>query len=326
MMAYYFLYLALLTFSLNAESDRVMGNWEGFFEAIPSERYKVSAQVISQDADTYISVFTVEIPGGSIEQFRLLGTQNGSDVHFQGTTNLGNLSSYRIHGRIEKSIFSGSFSGPNFSTFRMKRVIRPSPTLDASPPAGATVLYDGTNLDAWKRVKKSSHTWKITKNGALEVGKGNIVTREKFTDSRIHLEFRTPLMPHQHGQARGNSGIYIQGRYEVQVLDSFGLDPHYRGCGAIYLVASPQINATLPPTEWQTYDIEFRAARFDQNGNKISSACLTVKHNGLLVHDQVQVHRPTKGYLDLEENQPAGIMLQDHHNPVQYRNIWILKR
>ena len=118
----------------------------------------------------------------------------------------------------------------------------------------------------------------------MEVARGDILTRRSFGDVRIHLEFRTPLMPEARGQARGNSGVYVQGRYEVQVLDSFGLESMDNGCGALYRIAPPRVNASLPPRQWQTYEITFRAPRFDSSGSKTRNARITVRHNGEVIH------------------------------------------
>jgi hypothetical protein len=203
-------------------------------------------------------------------------------------------------------------------------VTKKSPTLGASPPEGAIALFDGSGLDLWQRINGETPTWRILDNGAMEVVKGNIITKERFGDARIHLEFRTPFMPEARGQARGNSGVYVQGRYEAQILDTFGLKPQHHDCGGIYEIAEPMENACLPPLDWQTYDIEFLAPRFNDAGEKTAEAVMTVRLNGILIHDRVKVPRPTRASIASNEVPRAGLMLQDHGNPVQYRNIWIL--
>jgi hypothetical protein len=166
--------------------------------------------------------------------------------------------------------------------------------------------------------------WTV-RDGVMEVnpGTGSIVTKRKFTDYRLHLEFRTPFMPEAEGQARGNSGVYMQGRYEIQVLDSYGLRGEDNECGGIYKVAASAVNMCAPPGQWQSYDITFKAPRFDGAGNKIDDARLTVLHNGVRIHDALRIPGPTGGALDQDVNAPGGIMLQDHGNLVQYRNIWL---
>jgi len=154
---------------------------------------------------------------------------------------------------------------------------------------------------------------------------GSIITRKQFTDVKLHIEFRTPFIPEKRGQARGNSGVYLQGRYEVQVLDSYGLEGLDNECGGIYKVGPPLVNMCAPPTQWQTYDITFRAPRFDAAGNSISKPTLTVFHNGVKVHDKTEVSGATTASLGGKASEPAGIYLQDHGNPVEFRNIWLVE-
>lgn len=199
----------------------------------------------------------------------------------------------------------------------LTKVERKSPTLGQKPPEGAIVLFDGTSLDEWEKGR-------MTPDGLLMEG---AVSKRRFRDFFIHIEFCTPFQPFARGQARGNSGFYAQGRYEVQILDSFGAIGARDDCGAIYGVAAPRINMCLPPLSWQTYDIEFRAARFDENGNKIENARMTVRHNGVLIHDNVEIPGPTRAALiPTESPEPGPVYLQDHGNPVRFRNIWVIER
>ncbi len=182
----------------------------------------------------------------------------------------------------------------------------------------------------WKRIQPEKADpkevrWNIV-GDAMEVkpGTGSIVTRKKFTDFKLHIEFRTPFMPEARGQGRGNSGVYLQGRYEVQVLDSYGLEGKDNECGGIYKVGKPLVNMCLPPMQWQTYDIEFHAPKFE-NGQKKEQARITVRHNGVVIHDDIPIPGPTGGALDGNESQPGGVYLQDHGNKVQFRNIWLVE-
>ncbi|MCB0283326.1 MAG: DUF1080 domain-containing protein [Calditrichae bacterium] len=174
--------------------------------------------------------------------------------------------------------------------------------------------------------KEQPATWTII-DDAMQVrpGAGSVMTKQKFTDFKLHLEFRSPFMPDETGQARGNSGVYLQGRYEVQVLDSYGLEGKDNECGGIYKVAVPKVNMCAPPAQWQTYDIDFKAARYDANGNKLKSARATIRHNGVVIHDDLEIPVATDGGLDKEMSIPGPLLLQDHGDLVQYRNIWILE-
>ena len=193
------------------------------------------------------------------------------------------------------------------------RVERESPTLGIAPPDGAIVLFGGG---------KSAFDGSIDDAGQLMEG---AVSRDAFRDFELHVEFRTPFEPGLADQKRGNSGVYLQKRYEVQVLDSFGLEGEDNGCGGIYGQRSPDVNMSLPPLAWQTYDIRFQAARFDDAGARSARARLTVHHNGVLIHDDVELDGPTG--LGAPEAPEAGpIFLQDHGNPVRYRNVWILPK
>jgi hypothetical protein len=197
----------------------------------------------------------------------------------------------------------------------LRRVDRKSTTLGRRPPQGAVVLFDGTSTDRFVDAK-------ISPAGNLMHG---ALTNFPVRDFDMHLEFRLPFMPAARGQARANSGVYIQRRYEVQILDSFGLKGEPNECAGLYKTKSPDVNMCLPPLAWQTYDIEFRAARFDASGNKVSPARITVNHNGFPVQRNFAIPNKTGGGQP-EGPQPLPILLQDHGNPVEYRNVWLVER
>ena len=192
------------------------------------------------------------------------------------------------------------------------------------PPKGAVILFDGKNLDSWAKTDgKTAAPWKLV-DGVMQSGGGNIITKEKFDGSfKLHVEFRVPYMPKAKGQARGNSGVYVQGRYEVQVLDSYGLESKDDDCGAIYKVSKPKVNACKAPTVWQSYDIEFMAPTCE-NGKKKEPARVSVWQNGVQIHDRVPIPVDnTRAGLGGDPCTPGPILLQDHGNPVQFRNIWV---
>lgn len=194
------------------------------------------------------------------------------------------------------------------------------------PPSDAIVIFTGETLDGWTDSEQRPSRWKLIP-GELAMtpdGGGNLFSKAKFRDCQLHIEFRTPSPAKGEGQNRGNSGIYFHGRYEVQVLDSFGSSTYPDGqCGSIYKMHEPLVNACRAPGEWQTYDIIFRAPRFDDSGKKTTSAVITVLHNGVLVQDHVKVDSPTGSAASNDESSaPGGIMLQDHQCAIAYRNIW----
>jgi hypothetical protein len=198
-------------------------------------------------------------------------------------------------------------------------------------PGSAVVLFSGKEEELKRRWRKryvdQPATWKILSGGAMVVQGGDIVTRQEFSDFHLHLEFRTPDMPNAKGQAKGNSGIGLHGRYEVQILDSYGIEaPGTGDCGALYNQAGPLINACKPPREWQTYDIVFRGPRLDAEGKVIENPRVTVIQNGIPVQNNQELKGPTGIQFQQYKGMPeAGpIVLQDHGNPVEFRNIWLV--
>lgn len=164
--------------------------------------------------------------------------------------------------------------------------------------------------------------WKLLENRAMEVTHGSVWTKQRFGDVQVHIEFRTPFMPEAREQGRGNSGVYLQGRYEVQILDSYGLEGAWNECGGLYKVAAPRVNMCAPPLQWQTYDITFHAPRYDEAGNKTQDALLTVLHNGVVIHNHAAVPGETTAAAGGAADEAGPLYLQDHGNPVWYRNIW----
>jgi len=216
-------------------------------------------------------------------------------------------------GRISDGVLAGT--GEGGVEYRLYKVLRRSPTLGAEPPENAIVLFNGENVDQWDGMQ-------IEEDHLLGVG-GR--TRQKFKDFHLHLEFRTPFMPEDQGQARGNSGMYLADQYECQVLDSFGLEGLNNECGGIYSMRQPDVNMCLPPLSWQTYDVDFQAARFDDKGSKTSDAVVTIRHNGVVIHDKFKLPGPNPGGAQNDEK-PGALFLQNHGDPVRFRNIWIVEK
>ncbi|HOE67265.1 MAG TPA: DUF1080 domain-containing protein [Candidatus Hydrogenedentes bacterium] len=308
-----------------------MGNYEGTCQD-GKTNLPVTAQIVADGQGAFHGAITVECGKKGAVRWAVTGRRDGENPSIPFTGSLAAESLFpdkagqinALQGTIENGTFHGRIGGEKGMAFSMKRAIKTSPTLGAKPPQGAIVLYAGGDpSDEWTRFPQA---WQPIEDGAMQVSHSNLVSRKEFGDVQLHVEFRTPFMPDARGQARGNSGVYVQGRYEIQVLDSFGLPPSEGDCGGLYGMSVPATNASLPPTEWQTYDIAFRAPRFDANGNKTEDAAITVVHNGVTIHDNVRPSKATPGGVSDVEAAMGPILLQDHGNAVQYRNIWALPK
>lgn len=219
---------------------------------------------------------------------------------------------------------------PQHSTDRPQpRVVDPGPgSLPAPPPKDAIVLFDGKDLSKWAQADGKPAAW-IVRDGYFEVrpGSGTLVTRDSFGDVQLHIEFMSPSPPRGTGQGRGNSGVFLMNKYEMQVLDSYQNATYPDGqAGAMYGQFPPLVNASRPPGAWQSYDIIFHGPRFDSSGKLTRPATVTALHNGILVQDHVTLsgpvgHHVRPPYEAHPEKLPLG--LQDHGNPVRFRNIWL---
>ena len=282
----------------------LQGEYEGRTDNGP-----LGADVIALGNGTFRVVFhRGGLPGagwdGSAKK-EIEGTREGDTVAFKDGWEAV-LGKAGLSGRTDKG-----------ADFDLQRVERHSPTEGAKAPGGAVILFDGSKVDAW-------HNARMDQRQLLAPG-GK--TKEAFQSFDLHLEFLLPFKPQGRGQGRGNSGVYLQDRYELQVLDSFGLKGVDNECGGIYHNISPKVNMCYPPLQWQTYDIEFTAAKFDDTGKKTKSAIVTVKHNGTIVQDHLELQSATPGGgFENEVPAPGPIQLQNHDNPVFYRNIWLIRK
>ncbi len=267
----------------------------------------LAAQVIARGNGKFqVRILTGGLPGagwdGKTQKRGSAHSDNGSVV---------------LDGGLEGTISNGTLT---YKGIALKQVHRTSETLGKKAPEGATVLFaQESDVDKWndaQAVKLSDGTFLACKPGK------NILSKATFKNFNMHLEFRLAWMPNSNGQGRSNSGLYLQNHYECQILDSFGLKGENNECGGFYTQYAPLVNMCLPPLTWQTYDIEFTAAVFDENGKRIKPARATVYHNGVKVQDNVELKGPTPGG-SKEENKPGPIHLQWHGDPLIYNNIWV---
>ncbi len=208
-----------------------------------------------------------------------------------------------------------AFDNEHDNLGELNRVERESPTLGLAPPDNAITLFDGEHLEHWN-------------DGARMDADGRLIegatTRESYGDFHLHMEMKLGFMPDSDGQGRANSGVYIQNRYEVQILDTFGQPPAINGIASLYNFQAPIVNAAYPPLTWQTYDIHFRAPRFDDEGEKTENARVTVYLNGVLVQDDVELPQGTGMGGTRAETPRAPLYLQSHTGPVRFQNIWLI--
>lgn len=292
---------------------QIQGEYVGDFIE-DGEKTKIGLQIIALGSGKFRAVsFTGGLPGA--------GWKRGDKTEaVEGALNERGQVVFKLEddeGTVIATIKDGKLIAAEGDKLiaKLEKVNRQSETIGMKPPKGATVLFDGT--------AKSAENWT---RGQIVLGnllRHDVESKAKFQDHSLHLEFRTPFMPFARGQGRGNSGMYVHGRYECQILDSFGLEGKNNECGGIYSISEPIVNMALPPLVWQTYDVDFTAARYDDAGKKIKNARVTIKHNGVVIHDDLELTHGTPGKLP-EGPEPGILYLQGHGNPVVFRNVWVL--
>ncbi len=292
----------------------IQGEYRGKLN-VNGQETTVGAQVIARgDGQFQLVVYPGGLPGkgwNGKNRFRMNAEKNQNQVRFEAGDELPFATALLQKQRIKLINDDGQEIG------KLQKGQRTSPTLGLNPPENAVVLFDGTEETLKSRWQDGAN---MTDDGLLTEG---ATSKYKFQDARIHLEFRLPFKPTANGQSRGNSGCYVQGRYEIQLLDSFGLGEKNNRGGGIYGIRPPDVNMNYPPLSWQTYDIKFQAAEY-KNGKKTSPARLTVRHNGVLIHDNVAVKKATRAAPVDDGPEPGPLYLQDHGNPVRFRNIWVV--
>ena len=306
--------------------DPFMGEYAGTFVSAGGPADKAEAKVYPVKDGYRVVLLVPPAQGkGETKRLELKGTVEGDKLTVHGAA-----AGAEWSGTLAGKKLAVSVAGESGGKFDLKWQDRKSPTEGAKPPAGAVVLLpfeEGkkTNLDAWQGMKGGPAAWEILDDGSVCVnGRGNIQTKQAFGSVRLHVEFYCPYMPKASGQGRGNSGVYLQSRYECQILDSFGLTPKDNECGGIYSVSAPKQIASLPPGRWQTYDITFKAPKV-QDGKIVEPAVMSVVHNGIPIQENAKIDHVTTAGVGGPVVSPAPLMLQDHGNPVRYRNIWLVE-
>ena len=292
--------------ALAADDDKVMGVYEGAFDGGGWDGKTIRAQVRAESKFAQVAV--IKIGDGKQEvRVEVPGKGREGRFTFTGAVDLGALGGKaEVSGKIASETFTGTIKTKKEAAFTLKRTFPEPPTRGMAAPEGAVALYDGTNLDQhWNLIPH----WCPQPDGSVQICNTNLQTKEEFGSGLYHIEFMTPFMPEERGQGRGNSGCYILGRYEVQVLDSFGkpLDPH--NMGGIYSRIAPSAAAEKPAGEWQTMDIT------------LADRHVTVILNGVKILDNIPLAGCTGGALWADEFRPGPLYLQGDHTGVQYRNL-----
>jgi hypothetical protein len=275
-----------------------MGDWQGSV-SIGGQKQPVAVYMIPLDGGRYEARFVADFSKRGPYLYRLRGQIRDGEFRFMDdipfdvgritdATDKGLLLPASLwSGKITEHAAQGSVAGLLKGDFDLQQTQRMSPELGKRPPEGAVVLFDGSSLEQWQTRDGKPAAWKLLSGGVMEVAKGgDIISKEKLGDFMLHLEFRLPYMP----------------RYQIR---------------------RPQVNMCAPPLQWQSYDITFHAAKLGPDGKKTAKARVTVVHNGVAIHDDFELPHVTPGGMNNTEGEPAGLMLQDHGNPVQYRNIWV---
>jgi hypothetical protein len=319
--------LAITAFQANAASPAPPKSWTHPEAArLEDPDFAIQGEYRSAEGKPAMGAQVLALGGGRFDCFLLDGGLPGagwepgkSRIALKATRKDAAIECRDDSGKTKATIANGSIdlTKSDGTKHQLTRIERKSPTLGATPPKDALVLFDGTSTEHWE-------------NGKMEGGHlqaNGCTTIRKFGSYKLHLEFRTPYKPEARGQQRGNSGVYHSGRWETQILDSFGLDGKDNECGGIYSISKPQLNMCLPPLAWQTYDVDFIPAKFDESGKRTAWPRITVHLNGVLVHQDLElnkdfttsapIHHPLK-------DTTGPIFLQEHGNPVAFRNIWIV--
>jgi hypothetical protein len=325
--------------------DPIQGNWLGTWEGKDGMGGKNVAQIYGLGSGEYQAVFTAYDSGEQDKgefTFAIRGAATTEQkVIFEQNIDLGPLGVFAFRAEVADGKLAGTYSnGKEFEgTLELKRIQERPDAVGMKPLPGAIVLFDGQDLDHWTVTGNEPADWKVvdgvivapTAHRPLPSKSGHLASRETFRHAQIHVEFRVPYLPEKRGQHRGQSGVFLLGRYELQIVDSFGF-PRLKDAqgffadtdalGAIYGRNAPAELPALPPGEWQAFDITLVPETLDASGSVTQPARVTVQLNGTTIHDQVELTKPTPGAPLLSDADPPGLILQNAGQPVAFRNIW----
>jgi hypothetical protein len=321
------LFLALSAFPADAAAPAPLNIWMDPKVALREDPdFAIQGEYRSAEGKSAMGAQVVALGGGRFDCYLLDGGLPGagwepgkSRTVLKVSRKDGGIIAADDSGKITAKIANGSvhLTAIDGTKHQLTRIERKGPSLGVKAPQGALVLFDGTSTDHWE-------------NGKMEGGHllaSGCTSKQTFSGYKLHLEFRTPYKPEARGQQRGNSGVYHSGRWETQILDSFGLDGKDNECGGIYSISQPRLNMCLPPLAWQTYDVDFTPAKFDASGKRTAWPRITVHLNGVLVHQNLELNKDftTSAPINHPLKDTTGpIFLQEHGNPVVFRNIWIV--
>ena len=305
----------ILGFTTSLWAGPFMGEYEGIFHADSKTTLKAVGKVVDEgDRHRVVLYTTPQTPIDEGAYVEISGQVEGSELALSGRSG-----GYGWKGTIKDGTLTAKTEYNEY--FEMKKIESKSPNAGLKPPAGAVVLLAYTPDKAPDLSNWTNEAWVALPDGSMQITpkRGANRTRQSFGDiKQLHIEFWLPLEPKERGQGRANSGVYVADQYEVQVLDSFGLVETSGDCGSLYNIARPRVNASLPPEVWQTYDITFRAPRMDASGKVTELPRITVIHNGVKIHDNLEI--------TMNRHRAKGpLQLQDHGHKIQFRNIWVVE-
>jgi len=309
-----------------SSSNLFLGDYEGVFIDRPGY-LKSHPECVAQvypEMNKYMIQFLPQLYVRAEHYANTTGFLSGQKVIISDSLVQAEISDNNLKGKL---LYKG-----NWVQFELKKVEKLSPTLGEKPTREAIVLFNGANFDKWIGDADLPVKWKIVNEDEMEVvptlphtvPKTSLFTRQEFTDVFLHLEFKLPLMPDRKGQDRVNSGIDFDNMFEIQVLDSYGLQGNWNECGALYGISPPKVNMSLAPYLWQTYDIIYHSPKYNAEGKRTKNGEVTVYHNGKCIHYQFPLKRGPENLEKGRSSFPIRISLQDHWSVLWYRNIWAI--